>query len=142
MNDANSTTQVTSVGSLKTALLLTAIVNMIYGFGFMVIPEVVIGMAQEPTTASPQWVRWAGGMEIGVALAAYMAATHNMKGQGSLVTGMALAHTLMGLALAYSWAFEYQGVAWAIMTPTALTLIMGAWLWWLLKQYAGILATD
>ena len=84
----------------------------IYGLGLLLFPQAMFTLSDDPgVPANPGWVRWAGGLLLGTAVAAWLAAS-NPESQRPLVVGLATAFTLIALALLYSnLAGDYRGVA-------------------------------
>src|SRR6185437_9882958 len=90
---------------VKTARIIfyvAAIVGAIYGLLFLSIPERALELSHDPgVPADPGWVRWSGGVLIGIALAAWIAAQQPDK-QRPLVVGLALTYLLVALSLLYN----------------------------------------
>jgi hypothetical protein len=111
---------------------VTAVLMAIYGLALLLFPQVMFALSEDPgAPANPGWVRWAGGLLLGAAIAAWLAAG-NPEGQTPLVMGLATAFTLITLALLYSTLVgDYRGVrllSWLqILGNAALAVAM----WWL-----------
>jgi hypothetical protein len=74
---------------------VAAIVGGIYGLLFLSMPERALELSHDPgVPANPGWVRWSGGVLIGIALIAWLAA-HQPDKQRPLVVGLALAYLLV-----------------------------------------------
>ena len=127
-------------GTLRFILIVGAIVSLIYGLVFLLVPESQFEISQDPgIPANPGWVRWAGGALIAFALGNWLV-SRNPEKQGIYVTVIAVGTTLNALALLFSaLSGEYQGVAWAIWLPIALTVVLAAGYWWLRSRYSDIL---
>jgi hypothetical protein len=123
---------------LKVVLVIYAIVVLVYGLSFFFIPGVLSDMAGgEPVNYS--WLRWAGGVLIALGIGALVVMRKPAK-QGVFVTTIALACSLAGLALLYSWiATEYSGSSWFIAVPTIIILALAVLLWWSRAQARKIL---
>jgi hypothetical protein len=123
---------------LKFALMIAAIVSLVYGLGYLFAPAMLANL----TGGNPVdfgWLRWSGGVLIALGIGALMVFSKPEK-QNIFVTIMALAHLLSGLGLLYSWIMhEYSGTTWFIALPTCLTLILSALLFWGRNQAKGIL---
>ena len=56
------------VKSSTTILYIAAIVDLVYGLAFLFAPQWMFALSQDPgAPGSPGWVRWSGGLLIGVA---------------------------------------------------------------------------
>ena len=123
---------------LKFALMISAIVSLVYGLGYFLIPSTLVKLSGG-NLVEAGWLRWSGGVIIALAIGAIMVYSKPEK-QNIFVTIMALAHLLSGLGLLYSWiAQEYSGATWFIAIPTCLILILSALLFWGRNQAKGIL---
>jgi hypothetical protein len=106
------------------ALRAAAIVGVMYGFGFLLMPY---AMFQQTIG----WVRWAGGFVLGIAIGPWLASEGWVKEQPFIV-GVAAAFSLSGLALLYSVVSgEYAGAAWFIWMPIVLLAVLAPAMWWL-----------
>ena len=124
--------------TLKLALMLAAIVSLVYGLAYLLIPSSLVRLSGgSPVEAS--WLRWTGGVIIAWAIGSLMVYSKPEK-QNIFVTYFALAHLLSGLALLYSWIMqEYSGATWFIAIPTLLLLILAVLLFWGRNQAKEIL---
>jgi len=58
----------------RTILYAAAIVDFVYGLLFLLIPQWLFQLSQDTgAPAHPGWVRWSGGLLIGVAVAGWLA---------------------------------------------------------------------
>ena len=114
------------------ALRAAAIVGVMYGFGFLLMPYAMFQLSGDPgVPANPGWVRWAGGFVLGIAIGPWLASEGWVKEQPFLA-GVAAAFTLSGLALLYSVVSgEYAGAAWFIWMPIVLLAVLAPAMWWL-----------
>ncbi len=116
----------------RTILYIVAILMAIYGLLFFLFPQVMLSISDDPgVPANPGWVRWAGGLLLGTAIAAWLAAS-NPESQRPLVVGLATAFTLIALAMLYSTLVgDYRGepaLSWLQISGNgALAVAM----WWL-----------
>lgn len=123
---------------LKFSLMIAAIVSLVYGLGYLLIPGALVKLSGG-NLVDASWLRWSGGVIIALAIGALMVHSKPEK-QNIFVTIMALAHLLSGLGLLYSWIMqEYSGSTWFIAVPTCLVLILSALLFWGRSQAKGIL---
>src|SRR5262245_42116636 len=115
-----------------------AIVGAIYGLLFLSMPEKVFELSRDPgVPVNAGWVRWSGGMLVGIALAAWLAAQKPDR-QTPLVVGLALTYLLVGLSLLYSAiSGEYRGAQWFIWLPILINAGLFAAMVWLLVRQQG-----
>ena len=126
------------VKMLKFALMLAAIVSLVYGLGFLLIPSTLVKLSGG-NLVEASWLRWPGGVIIGWAIGTLMVFSKPKK-QNIFVTSLALAHLLSGLGLLYSCVMqEYTGATWFVAIPTCLLLILSVLLFWGRNQAKGIL---
>ena len=113
------------------ALRAAAIMWVMYGLGFLVVPQFMLQLSEDPgVPTNPGWVRWAGGFLLGIALGPWLASEGWVKEQQPFVAGLAAAFTLSGLALLYGVASgEYAGAAWFIWMPIVLLAVLAALMW-------------
>ena len=114
------------------ALRAAAIVGVMYGIGFLLIPKTMLELSGDPgAPANPGWVRWAGGYVLGIAIGPWLASEGWVKEQ-PFIAGVAAAFTLSGLALLYSVVSgEYGGAAWFIWMPIVILAVLAPAMWWL-----------
>jgi len=116
----------------RTILYVVAILMAIYGLALLVFPQALFTLSDDPgVPANPGWVRWAGGFVLGTAVAAWLAAS-TPESQRPLMMGLAIAFTLVTLALLYSnLAGDYRGsqvLSWLQILGNAA---LAAAMWWL-----------
>ena len=76
-----------------------AIVAVLNGLLFLSLPEWALQLSQDPGAPKDAgWLRWIGAFLIGIALAAWLAATQPDR-QRALVVGLALSYLLVALSL-------------------------------------------
>ena len=126
------------VKALKVVLIILAVIAFVYGFGFLFVPGILVGLSRaNPVEFS--WLRWMGGVVIALGIGALMVSSKPEK-QGIFVTSMALATLFAGLGNLYSWIMqEYSGATWFTALPTCFLLVLSALLWWGRVQAKGIL---
>ena|ERR1043165_3030287 len=117
------------------ALRAAAIVGVMYGIGFLLMPGSMLQLSGDPgVPANPGWVRWAGGFVLGTAIGPWLALEGLVKEQ-PFITGLAAAFTLSGLALLYSVVSgEYAGAAWFIWMPVVILAVLAPTMWWLASK--------
>jgi len=131
-------TQSNGTKTLKVVLVIYAIVSLVYGLCYLLMPGVLVAMSG----ASPVdlgWLRWPGGILIALGIGALLALRDPTK-QGVFVTTISLGTLLTGLGLLYSWiVHEYSAATWFIALPTIIVLVVSALLWWSRQKAKGIL---
>jgi hypothetical protein len=112
------------------ALRAAAIVGVMYGIGFLLMPSAMFQLSGDPgVPTNPGWVRWAGGFVLGIAMGPWLASEGWVKEQ-PFIAGLAAAYTLSGLALFYSVVSgEYAGAAWFIWMPIVLLAVLAPLMW-------------
>jgi hypothetical protein len=120
-----------------TIFYVAVIVNAAYGLLLLSMPELLFDLSRDqgaPKNAG--WVRWSGGILVGMAFAALLA-TANPDKQRSLVLGLAASYLLMSLSLLYSLiAGEYQGLYWVILLQIGVSAALALAMFWLLTTQA------
>ncbi len=116
----------------RTIFYIAAILMAIYGLGFFLFPQVMLSISDDPGVPSnPGWVRWAGGLLLGTAIAAWLAAS-NPESQRPLVVGLATAFTLIALAMLYSTLVgDYRGEPWLGWLLISGNGALAVAMWWL-----------
>ena len=114
------------------ALRAAAIVGVIYGIGFLLMPYFILQLSGDPgAPTNSGWVRWAGGFVLGIAIGPWLASEGWVKEQ-PFIAGLAAAYTLSVLALLYSVVSgEYAGAAWFIWMPIVILAVLASTMWWL-----------
>jgi len=114
------------------ALRAAAIVGVIYGIGFLLMPYFMLQLSGDPgAPTNSGWVRWAGGFVLGIAIGPWLASEGWVKEQ-PFIAGLAAAYTLSVLALLYSVVSgEYAGAAWFIWMPIVILAVLASTMWWL-----------
>ena len=114
---------------LKVALIILAVIALVYGFGFLFLPGLLVS-SSGGSSVDFGWLRWSGGVIMALGIGALMVSSKPEK-QGIFVTSMALATLFSGLGHLYSWIMqEYSGATWFIALPTCLLLVLSGLLWW------------
>jgi hypothetical protein len=120
------------IDAANLALRVAAIVGVIYGIGFLLMPYSVLQLSGDPgVPANSGWVRWAGGFVLGIAIGPWLASEGWVREQ-PFIAGLAVAYTLSGFALLYSIVSgEYAGAAWFIWLPIVILAVLAPTMWWL-----------
>jgi hypothetical protein len=123
--------------SSTTILTIAAIVDLVYGLLFLFVPEWMFSLSQDPgAPGSAGWVRWSGGLLIGVSVAGYLAAA-NPQTQRPLVVGLVVATMLIALSLLYSlFVGGYAGATWFLWLPIAINACLAVALAWVASKVA------
>jgi hypothetical protein len=120
---------------------ITAIITAIYGVSFLLLPTLMFSVSRDPGfPANAGWVRWAGGVLIGLAAGAWVGSNSSPSKQRPAVIGFAVGEGLTALSLTYSAiSGEYQGVPWFIWTAAVLNACCCGAMLWLLSKYKAFL---
>jgi len=123
---------------LKVTLIIFAVILLVYGFGFLFVPGILVRLS-ERNPIEFSWLRWSGGVIFALGIGCLMVSSKPEK-QGIFVTSMALVALFTGLGMLYSWIMqEYSGATWFIALPTFLALALSGLLWWARGKAKGIL---
>ena len=125
-------------GILKIALLIYAVVCLIYGLGFFIVPDSLVELSGgEPVFHG--WLRWSGGVIIALGIGAILTYL-KPKGQGIFVTTIAIGALLAGLAMLWAWInIEEEANVWFTALPTIVLLALSGLLWWSRREAKNIL---
>ena len=128
-------------GLLKIVLIIYAVVCIIYGLGYLIVPDVLVDLSGgEPVFHG--WLRWAGGILVALGIGAILVYL-KPKNQGIFVTTIALGCTLAGLALAWAWINIEEGAnVWFTALPSIVVLALAALLWWSRQSAKNILYSE
>lgn len=130
--------QKNNIKMLKFILIIAAIISLVYGFGFLLIPGTLVKLSGG-TLVEGSWLRWPGGVLVAWAIGTLMVYKKPEK-QHIFLVSLTHAHLLAGLGLLYSWMkHEFSGPTWFIAIPTCLLLILAVLLLWARNQAQGIL---
>jgi len=117
-----------NVGFLKVVLLIYAIVCIIYGIGYLLVPNLLVNMSG----GSPVfhgWLRWSGGVLIALGIGSVLVYL-NPQHQGIFVTTITLGCLLCGLALLWTWINIEEGAnVWFTALPTIIIFALAILLW-------------
>jgi len=119
---------------LKVALIIFAIVTIVYGIALVFFTEGFIEMSGTDPF-EPNWIRWPGGVLLGLGIAAIMAFPNPAK-QDIFIIAIGLGTLFTGLTLLYELIFEWQPQYSVTFTaiPCVINLIMSALLFWGRRQ--------
>ena len=135
-------TQTKNLTLLSAALALFAVVSIAYGIGLVFFTLRLVEMSGTDPF-EPNWIRWAGGVLIGLGIAAILAFRNPAK-QDIYVIAIALGTLFTGLALLYQLIFDWnpEYVVSFTALPCFLNLLVSALLWWGRQQAKDILKQD
>ncbi len=127
-----------NVKVLKVTLIVFAVILLVYGFGFLFVPDLLVKLSGgNPVEFG--WLRWSGGVIMALGIGCLMVSSKPEK-QGIFVTSMTLVSLFTGLGMLYSWIMqEFSAATWFIALPTCLALAISCLLWWGRGQAKGIL---
>ncbi len=125
-------------GILKIALLIYAVVCLIYGLGFFIVPDSLVELSGgEPVFHG--WLRWSGGVIIALGIGAILTYL-KPKGQGIFVTTIAIGSLLAGLAMLWALINIEEGAnVWFTALPAIVLLALSGLLWWSRQEAKNIL---
>ena len=131
-------TETSNSGILKIALLIYAVVCLIYGLGFLIVPGSLVDLSGgEPVFHG--WLRWPGGVIVALGIGAILTYL-KPKGQGIFVTTIAVGALLAGLAMLWAWVNIEEGAnVWFTALPAIVLLVLSGLLWWSRQQAKNIL---
>ena len=118
-----------NVGFLKVVLLIYAIVSIIYGIGYLFVPDALVNMSGgQPVFHG--WLRWSGGVLIALGIGAILVYM-NPFSQGIFVTTIALGCFFCGLGLLWALVNREEGAKlWFTVLPAIIVFAISALLWW------------
>ena len=127
-----------NVGFLKIALLVYAIVCVVYGLGFFLFSDFLVRLSgTDPVFHG--WLRWSGGLLIALAIGTFLV-YRKPENQGIFVTTIALGTSLCCLSLFCAWATMEEGAnVWFTALPAIIMLILAILLWWSRQKAKDIL---
>ena len=127
-----------NTGFLKIVLIIYAIVCLVYGLGYLIVPDALVSMSGgDPVFHG--WLRWSGGILIALGIGSFLV-SGNPGGQGIFVTTIALGGLLAGLALVSAWITAEEGAnIWFTALPTIIVLALACLLWWSRQQAKDVL---
>ena len=125
-------------GILKIALLIYAVVCLIYGLGFLIVPDSLVELSGgEPVFHG--WLRWPGGVISALGIGAILAYL-KPKGQGIFVTTIAIGALLAGVAMLWALISIEEGAnVWFTALPAIVLLALSGLLWWSRQKAKKIL---
>jgi hypothetical protein len=114
---------------LKVALIIYAVVCIVYGIGYLFAPNYLVGLSGgEPVFHG--WLRWSGGILIALGIGAILVYL-KPKNQGIFVTTIAMGCSLAGLALLWAWITVEEGAnVWFTAMPAIIVLALAILFWW------------
>lgn len=131
-----------SSGLLKIALILYAIVCIVYGLGYFFIPDVLVKMSGSVDPIFHGWLRWSGGVLIALGIGAILVYL-KPQNQGIFVTTIAMGTLFAGIALVWAWiTAEEEANIWFTALPAIVVLVLSGLLWWSRQLAKAILYTE
>ena len=125
----NQMAEKSNSGILKIVLLIYAIVCIIYGLGFFIVPDSLVELSGSELPVFHGWLRWSGGILIALGIGAILVYL-KPKGQGIFVTTIAIGALLAGIAMLWSWITIEEGAnVWFTASPTIIILVLSGLLW-------------
>jgi hypothetical protein len=117
-----------NAGFLKIVLIIYAIVSLVYGIGYLFVPDFVVNMSGgQPVFHG--WLRWSGGVLIALGIGAILVYI-NPQNQGIFVTTITLGCLLVALALLWALIKTEEGAhTWFTALPTIITFALAILLW-------------
>ena len=125
-------------GILKITLLIYAVVCLIYGLGYFIVPDSLVELSGgEPVFHG--WLRWSGGVIIAFGIGAILTYL-KPKGQGIFVTTIAIGALLAGVAMLWALISIEEGAnVWFTALPAIVLLALSGLLWWSRQKAKNIL---
>ena len=122
-------TEKSNSGILKIVLLIYAVVCLVYGLGYLIVPDSLVELSGGAPVFHG-WLRWSGGVIIALGIGGILTYL-NPKGQGIFVTTIAIGTLLAGLAMLWTWVNIEEGSnVWFTASPTIILLVLSGLLWW------------
>ena len=124
---------------LKVVLLIFAIVCLVYGICYFIIPDYLVKLSGG-TPVFHGWLRWSGGILISFGIGAILV-YRNLKNQGIFITVITLGCLLSGLGLLWAWIGIEEGAkTWFTALPTIICLALAVLFYWSGQQAKEILS--
>lgn len=125
-------------GFLKIVLIIYAVVCIIYGLGYLIVPDLLVDLSGGEAVFHG-WLRWSGGVLIALGIGAILVFL-KPENQGIFVTTIALGCSLAGLALLWAWITIEEGVnVWFTALPAIIVLALAGLLWYCRQTAKNIL---
>jgi hypothetical protein len=117
-----------NVGFLKVVLIIFAVISIVYGIGYFLVPNFLVNLSGgQPVFHG--WLRWSGGVLLALGVGSILVYL-NPQNQGIFVTTMALGSLLIGVALLWAWlTLEEIANPWFTALPTILAFVLTILLW-------------
>ena len=117
-----------NVGFLKIVLIIYAVICLVYGIGYLIIPDLLVNMSGgQPVFHG--WLRWSGGVLIALGIGAILV-YNNPQNQGIFVTTIALGCLLCALGLLWALIKLEEGAnVLFTASPAIITFVLAILLW-------------
>ena len=109
---------------LKVTLIIFSLIAFIYGFIYLVAPQLSVEASGGDPVASG-WLRWIGGILFSLSIGGIMTIRKPNK-QGIFISTLTIGSLLGGLALLYSGIFEQEGLGdiWYTIIPGIVLILL------------------
>ncbi len=123
---------------LKSALVFSILINLVYGIGFFITPWILRDMAGG-IPVELGWIRWSGGVLLALAVGGIQA-YQKPSGQRPMITTLTIAPILISIGLLYPLLFEKYSVhTWFIVMPCVISIVLFVVMMWGLQATKEIL---
>jgi hypothetical protein len=118
-----------NAGFLKVVLLIYSLVCIVYGLGYLFVPDSLVSMSGgQPVFHG--WLRWSGGVLIALGIGAILVCL-NPYHQGIFVTTIALGCFLCGTGLVWALVTREEGAnMWFTALPAIIVFTLSLLLWY------------
>lgn len=124
---------------LKAALIIFAVISLLYGLTYMFVPQIHVDLAGSEPVASA-WLRWFGPILVALGIGSLMV-LKNPANQSIFIKTLGIGTFLCGLTLVYSASCEHEevgGMEFSLI-PGIILIILSIMFWLSLKKSGDIL---